>query len=326
MATTHPPPATAPVAFMSYAHHDDGDGRLTKFHGRLVHELRSQTGRDLAIFKDVDDIALGEQWRKRLDEGLANSTFLLPIITPSFLMSEHCREEFGTFLKHERALGRDDLILPIYYIGCQDFETSGADEPGSATLRAVLERQYFDWRKLRGKRPSNARVEEALVNLATEIRGAMRRRAPPPVPDPALTMHDAFISYASPDRPLADSVYTTLEAAGLACWMAPRDITPGTAWAEAFVDALGRSRQMVLLFSADANQSSQVMRETDRAVAQGVPILVFRVDDCEPTRAMEYFLSNQRLPALQPIDVALAELVEALRQFAPASGETAEHT
>ena len=86
-----------PVAFMSYAHHDDGQGRLSRFRERLEGELRSQTGIDLEIFKDSEEIGLGEQWRRRLEAGLAASTFLLPIVTPSFLTSAYCREELETF-------------------------------------------------------------------------------------------------------------------------------------------------------------------------------------------------------------------------------------
>jgi hypothetical protein len=52
------------------------------------------------IFKDSDDIQLGAQWRKRLDEGLAVSTFLLPIITSSLLTSRpspaRCRASSGS--------------------------------------------------------------------------------------------------------------------------------------------------------------------------------------------------------------------------------------
>src|ERR1044072_4722741 len=113
-----------PVAFMSYAHRDDEDRRLSRFRERLERELAQQTGLDVRIFKDSDDVELGEQWRTRLDEGLATSTFLLAIISPSFLMSRYCRDELETFRRYEQSLGRDDLILPVYYIDCEDFRTS----------------------------------------------------------------------------------------------------------------------------------------------------------------------------------------------------------
>ncbi len=180
MSTPRPANMKVPVAFMSYAHHDDGQGRLSRFRERLEGELRSQTGLDLEIFKDSEAINIGEQWRRRLDEGLAASTFLLPIVTPSFLMSAYCREELETFCRHERELGRDDLILPVYYIDCEGFLSSAPDERAAATLRVILERQVSDWRDLRSLTPSDRRVEQARTKLAGQIRIAMMRAVQPP--------------------------------------------------------------------------------------------------------------------------------------------------
>lgn len=38
---------------------------------------------------------------------------------------------------------------------------------------------------------------------------------------------DIFISYSSQDKPTADAACAVLEAAGIRCWIAPRDIMPG---------------------------------------------------------------------------------------------------
>ena len=39
--------------------------------------------------------------------------------------------------------------------------------------------------------------------------------------------HDAFISYSSKDKTIADAVCARLEARGIRCWIAPRDVRPG---------------------------------------------------------------------------------------------------
>jgi hypothetical protein len=39
--------------------------------------------------------------------------------------------------------------------------------------------------------------------------------------------YDAFISYCSEDKKVADAVCGTLEANKIRCWIAPRDIGPG---------------------------------------------------------------------------------------------------
>lgn len=166
---------SVPVAFMSYADSDDSDGRISTFRARLEEELRAQSGERLPIFQSREDIALGESWRQRLAEGLAGSTFLLPIVTPSFLTSTYCREEVATFLDKERALARNDLVLPVYYIDCEEFLTSTADEAIPATLQALLEHQFSDWRELRLRTPSEPSVRRKRAELAREIRKAMGR-------------------------------------------------------------------------------------------------------------------------------------------------------
>jgi HEAT repeat protein len=187
--------------FMSYAHHDDNDGRLTRFRDRLLDELHAQTGRHIAIFKDDDDISLGERWRDRLNTGLATSTFLLPIVTPSFLTSTYCRDEVETFLAHQQELARNDLVLPIYYIDCQEFLNLETDREATATLRAVLDSQYFNWRELRLRKPSDPPVVQARSELATKIRVAMARV--PASPDPPSTT-----PHLDPQRPKEGHVTT----------------------------------------------------------------------------------------------------------------------
>jgi hypothetical protein len=77
-------------------------------------------------------------------------------------------------VKHERALKRDDLILPIYYIDAAEFER-GSDKKAAAAFASLLERQYYDWRELRVLPFSNSRVRRGVVDLAGEIRNAIAR-------------------------------------------------------------------------------------------------------------------------------------------------------
>lgn len=104
--------------------------------------------------------------------------------------------------------------------------------------------------------------------------------------------HDVFISYASKNKAAADTVCTELEARGIRCWVAPRDIVPGVAWAESIIDALEAAKVMILLFSSAANASVQIEREVERAVHKGVPVVPLRLEDVIPTRTMEYFIST----------------------------------
>ncbi len=102
--------------------------------------------------------------------------------------------------------------------------------------------------------------------------------------------HDVFISYSTKDKEVADAVCSTLEARGVRCWIAPRDIVAGMEWSEAIIDALSTARIMVLVFSGNANESPQVKREVQRAFEKGVTVIPFRVENVAPSKALEYYI------------------------------------
>lgn len=113
--------------------------------------------------------------------------------------------------------------------------------------------------------------------------------------------HDVFISYAHEDKPTADTVCAGLEQGNVRCWIAPRDILPSAEWGESVLNAITASRLLVLVFSPHANASKQVLREVDRAVNRGLPILPFRIMDDPPSGAMEYLLGPAHwLDAMTP--------------------------
>jgi hypothetical protein len=103
---------------------------------------------------------------------------------------------------------------------------------------------------------------------------------------------DVFLSYSSKDERAADAACDALEAAGIRCWMASRDILPDAEWGASIVKAIAGAKVMVLIFSGNANESRQVTREVERAVIKGIPIIPVRIQDIMPTESLEYFLST----------------------------------
>ena len=126
--------------------------------------------------------------------------------------------------------------------------------------------------------------------------------------------YDAFISYCSEDKKIADAVCGTLEANKIRCWIAPRDVGPGRTWGSAIVEAIGESAVMVVIFSKHSNGSPQVMREIERAVNKGVAIIPFRVENVVPSQDLEYFISSCHwLDAINPpLEQHIAELADAI--------------
>jgi hypothetical protein len=106
-------------------------------------------------------------------------------------------------------------------------------------------------------------------------------------------MSDVFISYSQSDAGCAHEMVSQLEAQGVKCWIAPRDIAPSADWAAEIIDAISAAKVMVLVFSGSSNQSAQVRREVERAVHKQVNILPFRIEDVLPSKSLEFFLSSQ---------------------------------
>jgi hypothetical protein len=129
--------------------------------------------------------------------------------------------------------------------------------------------------------------------------------------------HDVFISHSAKNKIIADAVCATLEANGIRCWIAPRDVIPSLEWGASIVEGIENSRIMVLVFTADANASPQISREVERAVNRGVPILPLRVEDVVPGKGLEYFIGNLHwMDALTPpLETHLKNLADTVKML-----------
>jgi TolB-like protein len=133
---------------------------------------------------------------------------------------------------------------------------------------------------------------------------------------------DVFVSYASQDATVANSIVESLERQGLKCWIAPRDVVPGTQYADGIVHAIDESRILVLVVSKEALASAHVGRELERAASKRHPVIALRIDTAPLTAAFEYFLNQSQWIEVSTAgtDGAIAKLTEAVeRHLAPGS-------
>jgi TolB-like protein/Tfp pilus assembly protein PilF len=141
------------------------------------------------------------------------------------------------------------------------------------------------------------------------------------------TSRPVFISYASHDAAVAQKVCSALEAAGILCWIAPRDVVPGTLYADGIVHAIDDSSILVLIVSKEALASAHVDRELERAASKRHPVVALRIDTAPLTAAFEYFLNQSQWieAGAGGADGAIEKLVEAVgRHLAP--GSSADRT
>lgn len=150
------------------------------------------------------------------------------------------------------------------------------------------------------------------------LRNLLARLRPRAKPLPGTGGH-VFISHASADAAMADAVVAGLEARGVRCWIAPRDVPPGENYADALIAAIDGSGALLVLLSAAANRSAHVKREVGRAVDRRLPLLTLRLEDRRPARALEYYLADTQwldiftVPSADQLDTLALELTRVAR-------------
>jgi hypothetical protein len=81
----------AAAGFWSYTHEDDmlDGGAILQLSHLIMQEYNLLSGEPLNLFVDRNDIIWGEEWRKRIDSSLTETTFFIPIITPRYGCATH---------------------------------------------------------------------------------------------------------------------------------------------------------------------------------------------------------------------------------------------
>ncbi len=121
---------------------------------------------------------------------------------------------------------------------------------------------------------------------------------------PDVQAWDVFISYNKADHQSAIELVAALEEAGVACWIAPRDVQPTinimvnqgvlarAGWDDAIPFAIETSRAMVIVVSANSMQSDQVKDEINLAKNHGITFFPVRVEDVQLKHSLSYHLAR----------------------------------
>ncbi len=161
-------------AFWSYSRHDD-PAPLQALHVALEKEVSALVGWDFRIWRDRQDIATGTNWRSEIVTGLHRSRILIAVITPRWLASPYCQEEYALFLEAEAAAQGPRTIFPISYIDWSKARAEFSSER-SAVLTDLEQRQPVNWKSLRELLRAHGveqpEVRTAIGQLAKEVRDA----------------------------------------------------------------------------------------------------------------------------------------------------------
>ena len=161
---------------MSYACQDNTnyEQRITKWFYDELSRRVDLLGGNFEFFLDSEDLGWGENWKRRLEASVREANFFMPIITARYFEREWCRQELEWFIAREQSLGRDDLILPIYFIDSDRFEE--LKRQGDELANAIANHQLVDLREHRQKMRSAAAVRDRHIEeLARRLLDALKR-------------------------------------------------------------------------------------------------------------------------------------------------------
>ena len=106
------------------------------------------------------------------------------------------------------------------------------------------------------------------------------------------SLSKVFISHASKNFKLADEIRARLESLGIECWIAPRDIPPGTSYGEEITKALKECVAVVFVLTQQANASKAVANELEMAFRFQRLIVPVRIQPIEPASSVAFFINN----------------------------------
>ena len=124
-----------------------------------------------------------------------------------------------------------------------------------------------------------------------------------------------FVSHPSTKAETAGHIERALNARGVSCWIAPRDVEPGEQWDVAIRSAIKETDAMLLLFCADSERSRQVKRELILADQFDKPIIPMRLERIEPHELSYHLADSQWIDWIEQRDEAIERIAARAREF-----------
>lgn len=103
---------------------------------------------------------------------------------------------------------------------------------------------------------------------------------------------NVFISHSSADAVLAGELCRRLEGQGVRCWLAPRDVLLGRSYADECVRGIEQSASFLLLASASAISSVQVLSEVEQAHKRSKPLYTVLIGKPTVSKELDYYISR----------------------------------
>ena len=116
-------------------------------------------------------------------------------------------------------------------------------------------------------------------------------------------MKQIFVSYASADKAIAYELVEYLENSGISCFIAPRDIDGGKAYAKALMEAIDGCNLVVLVASSAILPSEHVLNEVEAVINKKKEMLPILIEDFEMSDEYKYYLGRKQWITAYPESV-----------------------
>jgi hypothetical protein len=272
--------------------------------GRLYDRFSDKFGAE-NIFKDVDSIAPGEDFRKSVQQEISYSDVVLVLIGPAWLSERLSDPADFVRMEIECALELNKTIVPIL--------VSGAPMPSRQQLPESIS-AITSYNAANLRRDPDFRIDADRLIAALESLNPARERQI----DKVDTHHKqtVFVSHATANRKWVErEVVSLLERSGIEPWFSTHKIETSAQWEREILRGLTTCDWFALVVSRDSAKSEWVKDELHWAFANRpkriVPIVMERCD------LYEFHI---RLPRIQFVDFsgtdadARHRLIELLKQ------------
>ena len=262
----------------------------------------------LDVWIDREGIDPGTRWRDGFLKAIQARDVFVPVLSPEFLQSSHCRLEVLT----ARSFGKK--IVPVMVKECM---ASLGDHPETHGLGDIFLQYFTDLRSV-GVALSE---EEAYQRVVSGI----LFDAAADVPVGELV----YVAHVWKQAEFADRIATALKERGHPVWIAARDIPVGVRWFDEQIRAIHRSRAMVVVVDEEAPDVRHLRTEIAVAGVLGLPLLPVLADTIKGDWAARKTLNDafknaddlRPLYELEPFSTEpdWATMIESLDSALPAS-------
>lgn len=124
--------------FLSYAHAEAA--WVEAFRKALCDEFQVRTGEPLTVWKDSQELRLGQKWVSQIEEGIRSAAAFLVIVSPIYLKSPWCARERAIAL--EKTL--EALRVESFYRFLKIIKTPGPGDAHEELLAALQDLRFFN--------------------------------------------------------------------------------------------------------------------------------------------------------------------------------------